>query len=140
MADCYHPKAGFRDIAFDLEGGKIGDMWRMICSGDIEVEIRHIEADDRSGLARIVDRYSFGRKKRPVVNAIESRFLFREGRIVSHDDDCDPRTWATQALGEGPLGALAGHSRFLRSALAHTKLALWVLLHPGRRQRPRKTE
>ena len=56
VADCYHPKARFRDIAFDLEGGSIADMWRMICAGDIAVEVERIEADDRSGRARIIDR------------------------------------------------------------------------------------
>ena len=129
MASCYDPEARFRDIAFDLEGGKIVDMWRMICSGDIRVQIEHVEADDQAGRARIVDRYSFGLFKKPVVNHIESRFLFRDGKIVRQDDDCDPRSWADQALG-GPLGALAGRSRPLRSALARLKLALWVLLHP----------
>lgn len=134
MAACYHPKARFRDIAFDLEDRAIGDMWRMICSGDIRVEIEHVEADDRTGLARIVDRYSFGRKKRPVVNRIESRFRFRNGRIVRQVDECDPQSWAEQALGKGPLGALAGRSRLLRCALARGKLALWVLRHPDRRR------
>lgn len=132
MASCYGPKARFRDIAFDLEDEKIGDMWRMICSGDIRVDIEHVEADDRAGLARIVDHYSFGLLKRPVDNPIESRFLFRDGKIVQQDDDCDPREWARQALGR-PLGAVAGRSRFLRSALARAKLALWLLLNPGRR-------
>ena len=133
MAACYHPKARFHDIAFDLEGRAVGDMWRMICSGDIRVEIEHVEADDRSGLARIVDSYSFGRRKKPVVNRIESRFQFRNGRIVRQDDECDPRAWAEQSLGTGPLGALAGRSRRLRSALARAKLAWWVLRHPERR-------
>jgi ketosteroid isomerase-like protein len=134
MAACYHPKARFRDIAFDLEGRKIGDMWRMVCSGDIRVEIEQVEADDRTGLARIVDRYSFGRKQKPVVNRIESRFQFRNGRIVRQDDDCDPQSWAEQSLGRGPLGALAGRSRLVRSVLARGKLAWWILRHPDRRR------
>ena len=31
MASCYDREARFRDIAFDLEGRGIADMWRMIC-------------------------------------------------------------------------------------------------------------
>jgi hypothetical protein len=130
MASCYHPEARFRDIAFDLKGRRIEDMWRMICSDDITVEIRHIEADDHAGRASTIDRYSFG--KRPVVNPIESRFLFRDGRIVRQDDACDARSWARQALGGGLVGALAGRFRFLRSTLARFQLALWVLRRPGR--------
>ena len=65
-----------------------------------------------------------------MVNRIESRFVFKGGRIVRHNDHCDPRSWANQALGNGPRGRLAGRSRLLRSVLARVKLALWVLRHP----------
>lgn len=132
MAACYDRSARFRDIAFDLEGEAIGEMWRMICGGDIRVEILEVEADERAGRARIVDRYSFGLRKRPVENHIESRFRFRDGRIVRHEDDCDPRSWADQALG-APLAPLAGRSRRVRATLARIKLASWRLLHPRRR-------
>lgn len=137
MASCYHPDAHFRDIAFDLQGReRIRDMWRMICSGDIAVEFKVVEADEHSGRVRLIDTYTFGASKdpprpgRPVRNVIESRFEFEEGLIRRQDDDCDPKEWATQALGEGFAGFLAGHIRLLRSRKAKAKLAAFVEAHP----------
>ena len=101
MADCYAPSATFRDIAFDLRDRReIHAMWRMICTTTpVKVTIERIEADDRSGRARIVDEYTFSDTKLPVVNPIESRFQFENGRIVEHRDACDARQWAEQAIG-----------------------------------------
>ena len=90
-------------------------MWRMICTTTpVTVTIEGIEADDRSGRARIVDEYTFSDTKLPVVNPIESRFRFENGRIVEHRDACDARQWAEQAIG-GVKGWLAGRVRPLRA-------------------------
>jgi hypothetical protein len=133
MASCYHRHARFRDIAFNLRKRKrIHDMWRMICNGDLEVEVLAVEADDHAGRARLVDRYTFGAPKhpRPVVNAIESRFVFEDGLILRQDDDCDAKEWARQALGEGIGGFLAGRSRLMRSLVANAKLTKFVRTNP----------
>jgi ketosteroid isomerase-like protein len=140
MAACYHrDNPTFHDIAFDLKTAReIHDMWRMICEGDSEVAVtvEQVEADDQRGVARIVDRYFFGRNKkkgtfgRPVVNRITSRFRFRDGLIVEQIDDCDPRAWATQALG-GPLGWIAGRSRPVRAGAAHRKLKAFLKENPA---------
>ena len=62
-------------------------MWRMICTTTpVTVTIEGIEADDRSGRARIVE----------------------------HRDACDARQWAEQAIG-GVKGWLAGRVRPLRA-------------------------
>lgn len=137
MASCYHPRARFRDIAFDLHGREpIHDMWRMICSGDIKVKFEVVEADDLGGRAKLIDTYTFGASKdppkpgRPVRNAIESRFQFEDGLILRQDDDCDAKGWARQALGDGIVGLLAGRIRLLRSRKAKAKLAAFVEAHP----------
>lgn len=136
MASCYGDDAHFRDIAFSLRGKKrIHDMWRMICDGDSEIVVRDfevIEADDHRGRARVVEHYTFHRRKDPpdrrvpVDNAIVSSFHFENGRILSQDDDCDAKEWARQALGEGVIGYLAGRIRLLRSLVARRKLAKFV--------------
>jgi uncharacterized protein len=138
MASCYHPKARFRDIAFDLRGVEdIYDMWRMICTGDgdIKVKVEAVEADDSAGLVKLVDNYTISRsklsrKRHPVHNVIESRFRFKDGLILRQDDRCDAREWARQALGHGPFGFLAGRIRLLRSFVATAKLAKFVRTNP----------
>lgn len=134
MAACYHPRARFRDIAFDLRGrDRIHAMWRMICAGDLEVvDFEVIDADEDKGRARIVEEYTFHRRKTPpgdetrVRNSIVSRFRFEDGKIRRQDDDCDPKEWARQALGNGMAGFLAGRLRPLRSFVAKRKLAGFV--------------
>lgn len=136
MASCYHPDARFRDIAFDLDGRtQIHSMWRMICSGDIKAEFEVLDADDHAGRVRLAETYHFGASKdppkpgRPVHNAIESRFLFKDGKIQQQDDDCDAKEWARQAVG-GIAGFLAGRIRLLRSRKAKAKLAKFAETHP----------
>jgi ketosteroid isomerase-like protein len=122
MANCYHPKARFRDIAFDLKGrDQIGTMWGMICKGDIQARFEVVRADEASGVAKLVDEYTFTDTGRRVRNSIESSFRFRDGLIVEHRDFCDERAWAAQAIG-GPIGFLAGRLRFLRAWKANAKL------------------
>jgi len=137
MASCYHPEARFRDIAFDLRGAdEIYDMWRMICRDDVDLKVSELdilEADERAGRVRLSETYTFTRKngdKVPVRNAIESRFRFEDGLIVRQDDDCDPKEWARQALGDGIGGFLAGRIRLPRSLVAKAKLAKFVRTHP----------
>ena len=76
----------------------------------------------------LVDDYTFSDTGNPVHNVIESRFRFREGLIVQHTDVCDPRAWATMALGEGVPGFLAGRIRLMRSLKAGWKL--WKFTRP----------
>ena len=135
MASCYHPAAHFRDIAFDLyPRERIHDMWRMICSGDIQAEFEIIDADDRGGRVRLGETYTFHTSKRPpddkvtVGNAIVSRFLFNDGLILRQDDDCDAKEWARQAMAKNNpvVRFLAGRIRLLRSLVAKAKLAKFV--------------
>jgi ketosteroid isomerase-like protein len=122
MAECYHPAATFHDIAFDLEGKeKIHAMWRMICSGDISSTFEVVRVDEREGVVKLVDDYTFTDTGRRVRNPIESRFEFRDGLIVEHRDSCDAKAWAAAALG-GVKGFLVGRLHFLRARAARKKL------------------
>jgi len=116
MTACYAPGAHFRDPAFgDLEGDEIGAMWRMLTgrATDLKIELHEHEADEESGSAHWIARYTFS-TGRPVVNDIQASFRFAaDGRIADHVDDFDFRNWAKQAL--GPMGNLVAVLPPLRS-------------------------
>ena len=106
MTACYAPDAHFRDPAFgDLEGEEIGAMWRMLTgrATDLKVELHEREADERTGSAHWIARYTFS-TGRPVVNDIRASFRLANGLITDHVDEFDFRNWAKQAL--GPSGHL----------------------------------
>lgn len=102
MTACYAPGAHFQDPAFgDLKGDDIGAMWRMLTgrATDLVIELHEHDADEESGRAHWIARYTFS-TGRPVVNDIQAKFRFDEaGRITDHVDDFDFRRWAKQALG-----------------------------------------
>ena len=132
MAACYHPEATFHDIAFNLKRrARIHGMWHMICErSDVKATFSIVQADDIEGRVNLVDDYTFSDTGKPVRNVIESRFRFQDGLIVQHDDVCDPRAWATMALGEGVTGYLAGRIRLMRSLKAHSKLRKFTRPYP----------
>jgi ketosteroid isomerase-like protein len=107
MTACYAPDAHFYDPAFgDLHGPDIGAMWRMLTSRatDLVIELHEHEADEETGSAHWIARYTFS-TGRPVVNDIQAEFRFSaDGLIVDHVDHFDFRRWAKQAL--GPSGTL----------------------------------
>lgn len=124
MTACYAPGAHFRDPAFgDLEGERIGAMWRMLTgrATDLEVELRSHDADAESGSAHWIATYTFGATGRPVVNDIQARFRFADGLIVDHVDEFNIRKWAAQAL--GPAGHLVGVVPPLRNKIRGKALA-----------------
>jgi ketosteroid isomerase-like protein len=102
MAACYAPAAVFEDPAFGkLDSDDAGAMWRMLTSraSDLTVDISEVSADDRTGSARWIARYTFTQTGRPVVNDIRASFRFADGLIVEHRDRFDWWRWARQALG-----------------------------------------
>jgi ketosteroid isomerase-like protein len=130
IAACYHSDAVFRDIAFDLRGAReIQAMWHMICSGDISATVHMLDADADKGRVQVTDEYTFSETGRKVRNPIESSFRFKDGRIIEHYDECDPRNWADMALG-GVNGFLAGRFEFLRRWKAKKKLERFIDQHP----------
>jgi ketosteroid isomerase-like protein len=115
MAACYAPDARFSDPVFpDLRGEEPGAMWRMLSERgkDLRVELHEHEADDETGSAHWIARYTFN-TGRPVVNDIRARFRFRDGLIAEHDDAFNFWRWSRQAL--GPAGLLLGWTPLLRA-------------------------
>jgi ketosteroid isomerase-like protein len=115
MTACYAPDAHFHDPAFgDLQGADIGAMWRMLTgrATDLKIELHEHDADEASGSAHWIARYTFS-TGRPVVNDIQAKFRFADGLIADHVDDFDFRRWARQAL--GPSGTLVALLPPLRS-------------------------
>ena len=128
MTACYARDAHFRDPAFgDLEGEEIGAMWRMLTgrATDLRVELHEHDADERTGSAHWIARYTFS-TGRPVVNDIRASFRFSDGLIADHVDEFDFRNWAKQALGpSGHLVALLPPLRRKARAKALDQLAVF---------------
>jgi len=115
MARLYRPDARFRDPAFgELDGRQAGDMWRMLTgrSDDLAVALAEHDADDGSGSARWIARYTFVQTGRHVVNDVRARFRFDDGLIAEHVDEFSFFRWSRQAL--GPVGAALGWNPLLR--------------------------
>jgi uncharacterized protein len=123
MAASYHPDATFEDPVFSLQGNEIGDMWRMFCTGDNDVEVvfSQINVAGDSGSAHWEARYVFGPKKRPVHNRIDATFQFTDGLILHHRDEFVLAAWSREALGlPGKLfGSTAWLQTKVRSQAAH---------------------
>lgn len=109
MAACYHADVTFSDPVFrDLHGPRAGAMWRMLCkrATTLTIEFSDVWADDRTGRAHWDARYEFSATGRQVLNRIDARFEFADGKIVRHTDSFDLWKWAGMAL--GPKGKLLG--------------------------------
>jgi len=129
MNQIYHEKATFYDPVFsNLPPGEVMKMWRMLCSRgkDLIIDFQVLEADEQEGKAKWTAHYTFSATGRKVVNLINSRFLFENGKVTTQKDTFDFYAWARQAFGlKGLLlgwtpwfknkvrkGALKGLSRF----------------------------
>jgi hypothetical protein len=114
MAAFYHPEATFKDPVFSLRGSDVGDMWRMLCTGDndLEIDFSNVHATNDGATALWEASYKFGPKRRPVENKIEARFTFRDDLINDHLDEFDLAAWCRQALGIS--GSLFGNSNWFQ--------------------------
>ncbi|ARA82527.1 ketosteroid isomerase [Pseudomonas amygdali pv. tabaci str. ATCC 11528] len=118
MSACYTDDVLFSDPAFgELRGPQVGDMWRMLTSRakNFSVVFDQVRADDRAGTAHWVATYLFSQTGRTVVNDIEARFVFRDGKICEHRDNFDMWRWSRQAL--GLKGLLLGWTPLVRNAV-----------------------
>jgi ketosteroid isomerase-like protein len=109
MARCYHDDVFFTDPAFPrLRGEEARDMWRMLVERgkDLVIVLDEASADEAGGHARWTAHYTFSKTGRKVVNRIEAKFAFRDGRIVRHYDHFSFWRWSSQAL--GPIGRIFG--------------------------------
>jgi len=118
MAAAYAPTATFSDPVFvDLSDGEPGAMWRMLTSRskDLAVELVSCTADESTGSAHWIARYTFAQTGRPVVNDVHSTFRFVDGLIVEQKDVFDFHRWAGQALGLS--GKLLGGTPIIKKAV-----------------------
>ncbi|MCY1421727.1 SnoaL-like domain protein [compost metagenome] len=102
MIACYTDDVVFSDPAFGtLRGRDAGDMWRMLAARakNFSLTFDSVQASERSGGAHWVATYLFSQTGRTVVNDIQARFLFRDGKICEHHDHFDLWRWSRQALG-----------------------------------------
>jgi ketosteroid isomerase-like protein len=118
MAACYTEDVLFSDPVFgELRGRQAGDMWRMLTSRakDFSLRFDNVRADERTGAAHWVATYLFSQTGRTVINDIQARFVFRDGRICEHHDHFDLWRWSRQAL--GAKGALLGWTPLVQNAI-----------------------
>lgn len=118
MATCYATDVQFSDPVFtNLQGAEASDMWRMLTSKaqNFSLTFDSIRANDVSGQAHWIATYTFSQTGRTVVNDIHASFIFRDGKIVRHQDHFNLWKWAQQAL--GLKGLLLGWTPFLQNAV-----------------------
>ena len=118
MAACYTDDVRFSDPVFgELQGKDARDMWRMLTSRakDFTLTFDQVQADDRTGSAHWVATYVFSQTGATVVNDIQARFVFRDGKICEHHDHFDLWRWSRQAL--GTKGLLLGWTPLVKNAI-----------------------
>lgn len=79
---------------------------------DFSLTFDNVRADERSGGAHWVATYLFNQTGRVVINDIQARFVFRDGKICEHHDSFEMWQWARQAL--GMKGLLLGWTPWLQ--------------------------
>ncbi|MBM1192839.1 nuclear transport factor 2 family protein [Pseudomonas weihenstephanensis] len=118
MAACYTDDVLFSDPVFgQLRGQDVGDMWRMLTSRakDFTLTFDQVQADAQRGSAHWVATYVFSQTGAIVVNDIQARFVFRDGKICEHHDRFDVWRWSRQAL--GIKGVLLGWTPLVKNAI-----------------------
>ncbi len=118
---CYSPDIVYSDPIFgELRGERAALMWEMLLTrgGAVAVTFDRIRADERTGSGHWIAEYRFN--GRPVVNSIESSFVFAGGRITEQRDTFSVRKWAAQAL--GPVGRVAGWAPPMQWSLHRTSV------------------
>lgn len=120
MAGCYHPDAHFRDPVFELHGGEVGAMWRMLCSrsADLRIESSGLVVKGDRGRADWQAWYPFSTTGRKVHNIVHSEYRFSDGLIVHQVDTFPFWRWSRQAL--GPAGLLLGWTPLLQNKVRAT--------------------
>lgn len=124
MAACYSADVQFSDPVFtDLRGSDAADMWRMLAARaqNFSLTFDGVQADDQQGSARWVATYLFSKTGRTVVNRIQARFRFADGKIVEHRDHFDLWRWSRQALGN--KGLLLGWTPLVQGAIRKQAMA-----------------
>ena len=118
MSECYTDDVVFSDPVFgELRGHNATDMWRMLTTRakDFSLTFDQVQADAQRGSAHWVATYLFSQTGNTVVNDIQARFVFRDGKICEHHDHFDLWRWSRQAL--GAKGVLLGWTPLVKNAI-----------------------
>jgi len=118
MNSCYHPDSTFSDPVFqNLTHDQTLAMWTMLCkrAKGFELTFSNVKADDKSGSAHWEAKYLFSKTGRTVLNIIEAKFEFKDGKIIRHEDSFDLWKWSGMALGFP--GKLLGWSSFIQNKI-----------------------
>lgn len=122
MINCYHTNIEFEDPAFGkLKGNDAKAMWKMLIirsKGDIDITHSNVIANEKTGSANWLAKYTFGQTGRKVTNNVSAQFEFADGKIIKHTDTFDMWIWSKQAL--GAVGLLFGRTTFMKNKIQKT--------------------
>ncbi|WP_378180374.1 rhodanese-like domain-containing protein [Aquimarina sp. SS2-1] len=114
----YHEGIIFKDPVFgELQGDLVTKMWYWLLENgpDMEVKFSDIKADENTASVYWEARYTFGERKRPVLNKVKAKFEFKDGKIFRHEDDFSLKRWASQAMGW--KGKMIGGTTYFRKKI-----------------------
>ncbi len=120
MISCYHEDVVFKDPIFgELKGDKAKKVWYWLCENgeDLRAKFSDIKINNQKGAVYWEARYTFGDRKRPVLNRVNSTFEFEDGKIIKHIDNFSLHRWASQAMGW--KGKVVGGTSYFRKKLQH---------------------
>jgi ketosteroid isomerase-like protein len=125
MKKCYHPNIHFSDPVFpSLNGKEAGAMWSMLIENlkknkdTWQCVCKNIVANETEGSCRWEAHYNFSATGRKVINIIDAKFKFQDGKIIEHTDTFDFYRWARMAF--GMKGILLGWTPFFKSKVQST--------------------
>lgn len=104
----YHPDAEFSDPAFPgIKGSKLEGMWKLITNAKPDIKFRDVEVQKDGSVTGHWDADYELIKGNPIHNSIDSKFEFKDGKIIKHTDSFNFSKWADQAF-PGILGKAIG--------------------------------
>ncbi|TSE03626.1 nuclear transport factor 2 family protein [Aquimarina algiphila] len=130
MMSCYHDEIIFEDPIFGkLQPDKAKKVWYWLCENgkDLTAKFSDIQIEDQKGSAYWEARYTFGDRKRPVLNRVNSYFEFKDGKIIKHVDHFSLKQWASQAMGW--KGKVLGGTSYFRKKIQHRSNRLLDKFH-----------
>lgn len=84
-------------------------------STDLEVTFKNVEGTHESASCHWEAFYTFTLTGKKVHNIIEAKFVLKDGKIISHQDDFDLYRWSRMAFGVS--GVLLGWSSFMKNKI-----------------------
>ncbi|RSK38546.1 nuclear transport factor 2 family protein [Mangrovimonas spongiae] len=114
MVSYYHDDIVFKDPAFGtLKGHHAKNMWRMLCQSQKNKDFKVTAYNITNSSATWEAFYTFSKTKRKIHNTVNAKFMFQDGKIISHTDTFNLYKWSKQAL--GLKGTLIGWTPFFKT-------------------------